>query len=285
MDTFPLINTQFTLFGGHKETVVPGWHWKPEAHLAFELMYIIAGTQKTISELGDMLVHAGEFIIIPYGTRHNNFVYGDKSMTYFAVHFNLDDPTLKYLLTQRYANKIIKPSDVEYEGLKKHASELIKLFKPSYELADRLNIQITMVNLIMYLVNTIKNGDDFSVHETNINQFMLCQKIAGSIKQKLDNQIYYSNSPTRILLSQIIEDYNISQSYALDLFQKYYHQSPQAYLIKLKLNAAKNLLRQPQTHINEVAERLAYSDPSHFSREFKKHFKMTPKEYMKQEDL
>lgn len=77
MERMPLINTQFTLFGGHKETVNPRWHWKPESHLAFELMYIIEGTQHTISEIGDMDVHAGEFIIIPYGIRHNNFVLGN----------------------------------------------------------------------------------------------------------------------------------------------------------------------------------------------------------------
>lgn len=283
METMPLINTQFTLFGGHKETVMPGWHWKPEAHLAFELMYIIHGTQKTISEIGDLLVHAGEFIIIPYGISHNNFVFGNEPMTYFAVHFNLDDPTIKYLLTQQYGNQIINSSNPEYIGLQEHTNQMIKLFKDEYTIADKLNLQVTMINLIMFLVNHISNDRNLGIREPNIDQFLLCQKIATEIKAQLDNQIYYVHRPKRIKLASIIADFNISQSYALELFNKYYQKSPQAYLIDLKLNAAKYLLRQPQTQVNEVSERLAYSDPSHFGREFRKHFQITPKQYIQQQ--
>lgn len=280
----PLINTQFTLFGGHMETVAPGWHWKPEAHLAFELMYIISGTQLTISELGDMTVSAGDMILIPYGVRHNNFVAGQSPMTYFAVHFNFDDPTVRFLLTRRYANRIIAPTDDEYTGLKDHVDHLITLFKdpPQYELTDKLNIQIVMMNLMTFLVNQIDQAG-LSLHDDNLDQFLLCQKIADDIKQQLDNQIYYAAYPQRMSLTKIITHYNISPSYALMLFKKYYHQSPQAYLVEQKLNMAKYLLRQPKTQVNEVAERLAYSDPSHFSREFKKHFHVTPKQYCREQ--
>lgn len=281
MERLPLINTQFTLFGGHKETVQPGWHWKPEAHLAFELMYIIAGTQRTESEIGELVVHAGEFIIIPYGIRHNNFAIGETPLTYFAVHFNLEEPTLKYLLTRQFSNRIIKAGDEAYEGLKRHALQLIDQFRPEYSLTDKLNIQVTMINLIAFLVNMVQKDTHFDVRETNINQFLLCQKIAGDMKKQLDNQIYYASEPTRISVAKIVSKYNISPSYALDLFRKFYQKSPQAYLIDLKLEAAKNLLRQPQTQISQVAERLAYSDASHFSREFKKHFGVAPRAWSK----
>ncbi|WP_407887216.1 AraC family transcriptional regulator [Levilactobacillus sp. N40-8-2] len=279
MKRLPLINTQFTLFGGHMETVPPGWHWKPEAHLAFELMYIVSGTQRTTSEIGELVTHAGEFIIIPPGIRHNNFVVGDQSLDYFAIHFNLDDPSFKYMLTREYANQIVRPDWAVYEDLKTCTTQLITLFSNKYGLTDKLNIEMTTIKLMMILLEAVQTQAQFSFDETNPDQFLLCTKLASDLKQQVDNQIYYGEHPTHISIAAVARRYNISQSYALELFKKYYGESPQSYLITLKLEVGKKLLRQPKMQVKQVAERLAYADTSHFGREFKKHFGLSPREY------
>lgn len=46
------------------------------------------------------------------------------------------------------------------------------------------------------------------------------------------------------------------------------------------MQIAKNLLLQPDLSIKEVAYKLNYSSPGHFSREFKRFFGITPRQYI-----
>ena len=283
-DYLPVINTHFTFFGGHQETVSSKWRWMPEEHPAFELIYIIAGQQKTIEETSELTLNAGEFTIIPVETRHTNYASGNTKMSYFCMHFDLDDPTFKYLLVRHYANRIIGQTDPEYAALKAEILKIIAMIKPTYALADELTLQINVMNVIMILIRSIKNQDELQAQQRDITQFMRCQKIAQDIKERLDEQIYHDQMHTPISVSEIIEKHHISQSYALKLFKKYYDETPQNYLINLKLSAAKGLLLQPDAQISDVSEKLMYSAPSHFTREFKKAFHMTPRAFIKENE-
>lgn len=278
----PVINTQFTLFGGHIETVPIHWIWPPEEHPAFELIYIIKGRQRTVTEIGDLVINEGEFTVIPVETRHTNYAMDDQPMTFFCMHFDLDSPELKYLLIREYADRTIQQTDAIYRSLRAQVEELMALLKSDYSLFDQLIIQSVVLKIIRVLINSLEVQQQKLPRQRNINQFFLCQKIANEIKSQLDYEIYHSETPARISIAEIIERHHISQSYALKLFKQYLRQSPQQYAISLKLTISKRLLVQPEMQINEISEKLAYSAPSHFSREFKKYFNITPREYIRQ---
>lgn len=281
IDYLPVINTHFTLFGGHLETVPAGWQWPAEEHPAFELMYILKGRQRTITETGELVLQAGELTIIPIETRHANYALDHRPMTYFCMHFNLDDPALRYLLIREYAGRIITPQDALYPRLKRQAEQLMAMIGPDYNLADQLDLQVSVIDLIMTLVKDLKAAGKFTPQAADVDQFMLCHQLASDLKAQLDYQVYHAAVPQQPSVARIIAKRNISQSYALKLFQKYYHESPQQYLINLKLATAKELLRQPRARINAVSAKLAYTAPSHFTREFKKHFGQTPSAYLR----
>jgi quercetin dioxygenase-like cupin family protein len=78
----PTINTTFSFFGGHAETVEPGWRWPTEHHPAFEIMYILDGAQRTVTESAEKIIKAGEMMIIPIGMEHTNYCWGNESMTF-----------------------------------------------------------------------------------------------------------------------------------------------------------------------------------------------------------
>ena len=78
----PTINTTFSFFGGHAETVEPGWRWPTEHHPAFEIMYIMDGAQRTVTESAEKIIEAGEMMIIPIGMEHTNYCWGNESMTF-----------------------------------------------------------------------------------------------------------------------------------------------------------------------------------------------------------
>ena len=71
----------------------------------------------------------------------------------------------------------------------------------------------------------------------------------------------------------------ISVAYFRRLFTEKYGTSPKEYIINRRIEYAKKLLESKQFHVSEVAEMCGYSEPCHFSREFKKHVKISPAEF------
>lgn len=82
-------------------------------------------------------------------------------------------------------------------------------------------------------------------------------------------------------LNQIAEECRVEVSYLCKLFRRFNHQSPYQYFLRLNMNHAADLLLQKNIQIQELAERMQYPDPLHFSRTFKKVMGVSPREFMK----
>ncbi len=73
----------------------------------------------------------------------------------------------------------------------------------------------------------------------------------------------------------------ISEAYFRRIFTDKYSVSPKDYIINLRIEHAKHLLVSGQFTVSETAHMCGYFEPCHFSREFKKHFGVSPNEYAK----
>jgi two-component system response regulator YesN len=51
------------------------------------------------------------------------------------------------------------------------------------------------------------------------------------------------------------------------------------YVVNLKMNEAKKLLKNSSFKIYEISEKLGYKDVNYFSKNFKRIFNVTPSEY------
>ena len=73
----------------------------------------------------------------------------------------------------------------------------------------------------------------------------------------------------------------ISSVHLRNVFAKKFGTSPIKYINNLKMARAKELLNSQFYSISEVCFLSGYNDESYFCREFKKHFDLTPSEYVK----
>jgi AraC-like DNA-binding protein/quercetin dioxygenase-like cupin family protein len=80
-------------------------------------------------------------------------------------------------------------------------------------------------------------------------------------------------------LAQIAQECHVHQVYLCRLFQRHNHQSPYQYLMRLKMNHAAELLRAPDAMVKQVAEKVGFDDPFHFSRAFKAVLGVSPSEF------
>jgi AraC-like DNA-binding protein len=62
-------------------------------------------------------------------------------------------------------------------------------------------------------------------------------------------------------------------------FRAGFHQSPQKYLRRLRIRMAGRALVYTGRALADIATRCGFSDQSHFTREFRRHFGRTPREY------
>lgn len=63
------------------------------------------------------------------------------------------------------------------------------------------------------------------------------------------------------------------------LFKAHFAQSPLRYLIRARIDRAKNLLRETRMSLAEIADALGYSDIYFFNRQFKKETGIPPGRY------
>jgi AraC-like DNA-binding protein len=119
------------------------------------------------------------------------------------------------------------------------------------------------------------------------------QQSLGELKKKrlaMDHRIFH-------LIEQILENLQhdwrveemaklagLSETHIQKLFKSKVGMPPITWLREKRLEKAREFLEAEDTHfhINEIGRKVGMSNESHFSRDFKKKFGVSPKEYRKQ---
>lgn len=82
-------------------------------------------------------------------------------------------------------------------------------------------------------------------------------------------------------LDEIASGCRVDPSYLCRLFQRFDHQSPYQYLMRLKMNLAAERLQAPGALVKQVTYELGFKDPFHFSKAFKKVFGLSPSAFQR----
>ncbi len=88
-----------------------------------------------------------------------------------------------------------------------------------------------------------------------------------------------------ISLDDVSREVNVSPYYFSKLFKEESGENFIEYLTRLRIEKAKELLRDSSESIKEISLQVGYIDPNYFSRIFKKQTEMTPSEYREYKDL
>ena len=99
-------------------------------------------------------------------------------------------------------------------------------------------------------------------------------EVAADVRDYIDCN-YHQN----IKLSILEEKYHFSASYLTKLFNTAYGYSIYEYLLKVRMERAKELLENPNIKVLDIAERLGYSDNHYFSKAFKTYYNISPTQY------
>ncbi len=103
--------------------------------------------------------------------------------------------------------------------------------------------------------------------------------LANKLKYFIEQNFY-----RMINCSTICEELNLNRSYASKLFHDSHGITMNNYLLNLRLEAAKNLLKSEENvKISEISRQCAFHDPGYFIRIFRQHCSCTPGEFRRQD--
>lgn len=88
-----------------------------------------------------------------------------------------------------------------------------------------------------------------------------------------------SNFTEPLTLESIAQISNLSPRHFSRLFTATYHTTPGNYLLSLRMQLAGGLLRNSSQSISEIAFQSGFNDSNYFSRQFRKCYGMTPRQY------
>jgi AraC family transcriptional regulator len=103
----------------------------------------------------------------------------------------------------------------------------------------------------------------------------------GLPKYKLKQALEYMNAhlDENVSLATISRELGISQYYFCRLFKQSTGITPHAYLIQQRVERSKQLLKQKELTINQIAEECGFANPSHFAKHFQKHTGISPRQF------
>lgn len=87
-----------------------------------------------------------------------------------------------------------------------------------------------------------------------------------------------------VKISGIARYIGIDRSYLYKLMMEELQMAPQQYLIEYRLNRAKEMLKNDQMTVTEIAYSCGFKDAPSFCRHFKKRNGITPKQYRRNGD-
>ena len=89
----------------------------------------------------------------------------------------------------------------------------------------------------------------------------------------------YNHLHKKISVEELAQHTGLSQSYLSRLFRKETGESITEYIIKRKINTAKNMLKYSGYSLSQISETLAFSCQSYFTQQFRIREGVTPKRY------
>ncbi len=183
--------------------------------------------------------------------------------------FNFDDLLLK--TSNHYASFVNNPDDAKH--FKALAEILVDEFTQAKHHSFELSFQLFYSLMLLLSRNISTDTTHLSILKTS----------------KIEQIISYINlhalDKGRMKIAHLAGHFAMSENYISTFVKKHVGMSVQQYIIQIKLKSAEKLLAKSNFNINEISERLGFTDASHFNKFFKKYRKINPSDFYKKNKI
>ncbi len=254
-----------------------------ESHDFWEIVYADKSDIICSADEREILLREGEMLFHKPNEFHTLSANGVNAPNVFIISFECKSPAISFFEEKKirldknlrgYIYSIISESKKTFNlpycdpGMKK----LILQERPTLggeQLIKNL-LEIMLINIMRSMTETEEGNTTF------IRQQEMGKKLIDDICQFLRENICCS-----LNMDKISEHICYSKAYIFKEFKKTMGKTIFEYYTELKIEYAKQLLREHTLTIREISEKLAFDTPNYFSKTFKKVTNFTPSLYQK----
>ena len=237
-----------------------------------EICYLETGTQ--YYQVGDRnyLLKGGDILITPPNTIHGTSSFPEEKGSLFWMIIKVPKTSFKILNLNSHESKnlvdrLLSLNSAHFKGsieMKKVLSDIFSIYNKKDDPLTKITISNSILSFILLV---IKFGEKNSSNTISDDIQYCCQYIQDNVFQN----IYISK------LAQLV---NLSESRFKHKFKDEVGTPPNEYILKTKINKAKELIAKQKASVTNIAYDLGFSTPSYFSTVFKKYQGVTPTKYM-----
>lgn len=265
------------LSGALVETREAGYSFAPHLHANMEIYHILSGECFMNIQSETLHIVEGDFIMVLPDTVHSFYLSEEVGCTFQHVHF---DPSMfqnivlenKGVYPTTLMHAILFSSQLYYrmkadDVMEQYIQRLIDLYKSSDSLFSSANINVTLMNLMLYVLDHSGSG-----HESEKNQ------LQNSYVAFALNYIH-TNYTSKIKQEDIAQQLHISVRYLSKLFKKYMGITLSNYINSYRVNRSIELMKDTEHTLTEIALMVGFKDSQHYSKVFTRIVNETPSHY------
>jgi len=253
-----------------------------ESHDFWEFLYVDKGQAEVMADTEGYQLEQGEIIFHKPNEFHSVWANGKIAPNLIVASFVCNSPAMKF-----FENKILKAGEQE----KKILANLIKERTLCFN--KRLNEFITekdkrpdeifgaqqliKIYLEMLLITFIRNNT--SVQNQDRVSFLTRRRVEDDLVNRIIC-FMKENIDKHLTIDDFCEEFGLSRTRIKNLFREKLNTGIIQYFRHLKIEKAKELIREENYNFSEIADKLGFSSVHYFSSVFKKITDMTPSEYV-----
>ncbi len=271
-----------SLISVHYFEYAKDYAFEGERHNFWELLYVDKGEVTVSTDKSTYILKQGEMIFHKPNEFHNVICNGKIAPNLIVISFDCLSKSIKFFI-----DKIIKINNNEKNLLGEIINEAKNSFSsrlddPYLKRLEKQNnarfgseqlIKIYLEQMLLNIIRKEKYQNNTDKATTTVKQRSE-DELFLKIKQFLEVNIYNELSFLDVCKKSARSKTNIKM-----LFKEKTGMGVMDYFRELKINEAKNLIRQESLNFTGISELLGYNSVHYFSRYFKKATNMTPTEY------
>lgn len=255
------------------------WSMDLSRHDHYEMVYIKKGTATFMIDGIDVNMAANSLVIIKPQKAHK-FIVRSENCELIVLYFHLQaqkEGTNSHASLKDFVEYIEDESVGSYIYLKLgKKNDIINVIKRI--LRERMKPQvwsdflscILVMELFILLSRTLKQEWEQSVKNRNLK----LHELLNVAKEYIDQ-----NYSKELTLSQVAKYIYLSDSYFAHSFKDKFGISPKSYILKIRIEEAKELLENTDMKIADVARSVGFSSQQRFNDIFRKYTDNTPLKY------
>jgi len=237
------------------------------------LVYIESGQETiTTSENKTYELHAQTAIFLPQGINlHSDYVKTTTNLKAYLVFFE-EDVIDRYLTTIK---PISKDKNHQSELLKIQCDELINIYFNSVQLLTKrgnnstAHIKIKLLELLHLL----------AIYNADFSQSVLHSKKQTKMPKRNITRLLNNSNTLKLTIKDLAHLSGKSISTFSRDFKSLYNMAPNKWLQEKRLAHAHQLLIDTDLSVTHIASDVGYENVSHFIKSFKNKYKITPKQF------